>query len=279
LNPYEGGKIAIAEAVRNVVCSGAAPLASTDCLNFGNPMIPEVFYMMKECVRGLSDACKAFDTPVTGGNVSLYNQNPEGSIYPTPIVGIVGVIDYKDDNLLELINTQDFKNKDDVIVLLGKTKDELGGSEFLNVIFDEEIGDAPNIDLAHEQKLYDVILCATREKLLSSCHDCSCGGLAVTLAESCISNKGQQIGAVIKIKENLEFNSLLFSETQSRAVVSLKQENLEKLESICKANNFPYEVIGKTGGDKLLINDKIDISVKDMDDVWRNSLEENLKVK
>jgi phosphoribosylformylglycinamidine synthase subunit PurL len=277
LDPYEGGKIVIAESARNVVCSGGNPVASTDCLNFGNPMNPEVFWQMKECVKGMAEACEKLGTPVIGGNVSLYNQNPKGAIFPTPIVGVVGLIDYKGEKLEDKINTQWFENKDDVIILLGENKDEIGASEFLNVLFNEKQGEVPKVDLDFELNLYKVILKATDGNLFSSCHDCSDGGLAVALAESCISNKAKQIGAEINLDENISVNSLLFGETQSRVVVSCKKENADKILDICKEFNFPGKVIGKTGGNSLKINDKINVELKDMDKAFNSLMDEVIK--
>ena len=278
LNPSEGGKIVVAEAARNVVCSGARPVAGTDCLNFGNPYNEEVFWQMKECVRGMSEALKMLAVPIIGGNVSLYNQNPTGPIFPSPIVGVVGIIDYTGDKLEERVNTQWFKDAGDAIILLGENKDEIGGSEFLNILFDEEKGNCPVLDLNAEKNLYEVILKATEEKLFKSCHDCSCGGLAVAIAESCISHKEKKIGAQITLEKNVPLNSLFFGETQSRVVVSCDSKNVSKILDLAKTYNVPACEIGKVGGDRLVINKKINLAISDLDKAWRDTIEKALSV-
>ncbi len=257
LNPYEGGKIAVAEAARNVVCSGARPIASTDCLNFGNPENPEVFWQMQECVRGMSEACAILGAPVISGNVSLYNQNPKGSIFPTPIMGVVGVIDYKDDILEQRVNTQWFKKEGDIIILLGKNK---------------EYNDNPEIDLQEEKNLYEVILSGTEKKLFSSCHDCSSGGLAVAIAESCISNKENKLGAKIILDDDISLESLYFGETQSRVVVSCHKSYVEQISKLAKKYNALFSVIGEVCGKTLRINDDINIRVSALDKAWRSAI-------
>ena len=197
LDPREGGKIAVAEAARNLTCSGARPLAVTDCLNFGNPYKTENFWQLREAVEGVSEACRAFGTPVTGGNVSLYNESPLGVVDPTPTVAMVGLIDHE-----KHITTQWFKDEGDIIILVGVEParpraaahhDEgiaapsLGGSRYLKVCHGLKTGPPPHIDLAHEIKVQNTVRDLIREDLLKSAHDCSEGGLAVTLAESCFN--------------------------------------------------------------------------------------------
>ena len=197
LDPREGGKIAVAEAARNLTCSGARPLAVTDCLNFGNPYKPENFWQLREAVEGVAEACRAFGTPVTGGNVSLYNESPLGVVDPTPTIAMVGLIDDE-----KHITTQWFKNEGDIIILVGAGagppraaahRDEgvaapsLGGSRYLKVCHGLKIGPPPHVDLAHEIKVQNAVRDLIREGLVQSAHDCSEGGLAVTLAESCFN--------------------------------------------------------------------------------------------
>src|SRR2546428_13494519 len=185
LDPREGAKIAVAEAARNLTCSGAKPLAVTDNLNFGNPYKPENFWQLREAVEGAAEACRAFGTPVTGGNVSLYNESPAGVVDPTPTIGMVGLIEKE-----EHITTQWFKNAGDEIILVGKVGDELGGSRFLKVCHEKRIGPPPHVDLAREIDIQNAVRDLIRAGLVRSAHDCSEGGLAVALAESCFNPTG-----------------------------------------------------------------------------------------
>ena len=270
LNPKLGGEIAVAESARNLVCVGAKPLGITDCLNFGNPMNPEVFWGFRKCCEGITDACKALDTPVVSGNVSFYNENPKGTVDPTPAIGMVGVV-----GDLSKVVTQSFKSQGDAIILLGETKEEIGGSEYLKVIHNQKKGDCPSLDLGKEKAIQDVVLAAIEQGLVESAHDCSEGGLAVALAESCITNK--KIGAQI----NLEYGSirkdaLLFGETQSRIILSAKQNDAKKILQLAKKNRVPASVIGKVTGDKLVIGGLIDISVNDLYEIWSKAIEKTL---
>jgi phosphoribosylformylglycinamidine synthase subunit PurL len=214
LNPYRGGQIAVAEAARNLVCSGALPRAVTDNLNFGNPLKPEVYHQMSEAVRGIAEACSTLETPVTGGNVSLYNESPTGAIYPTPTIGMVGVVED-----IDHITTAGFRREGDDILLLGETLDEIGGSEYLKVIHGLVAGDAPSIDLDAERRLQQALLEVIRAGWIASAHDISEGGLAVALTESAIGGDGL-FGVDVEIGGSLPVRSLLFGESQSRIVVS-----------------------------------------------------------
>ncbi|KPK74593.1 MAG: phosphoribosylformylglycinamidine synthase [candidate division Zixibacteria bacterium SM23_73] len=256
LNPRMGGRIAVAEAARNLVCSGAKPLAITNCLNFGNPYDPEVYWTFAGCVTGMGEACRTFDTPVTGGNVSFYNEDPQRTVYPTPVVGMVGLIED-----VKHITTQWFKDEGDVIVLLGETKEELGASEYLKVIHNLVKGDTPNLDLEEEKKIQDTTLEMIRKGLIKSAHDCSEGGLAVTLAESCISSPNL-VGADIKLvgnpakggEENVRPDALLFGESQSRIVVTTQEKDLPTLKKIASQHKIFFSEIGRVGGEKLKIS-------------------------
>ncbi|MCH7505624.1 phosphoribosylformylglycinamidine synthase subunit PurL, partial [PVC group bacterium] len=200
LNPYTGGQIAVAEAARNVVCSGAKPIGVTDCLNFGNPMKPEVFWQFRKCVEGVSDACRAFKIPVTGGNVSLYNENPNGPIDPTPMIGLVGVIDMDQAKNPDLVPVNiGFKDEGDLVLLLGETFDDLGGSEYLKIVHGVKSGDCPRLDLDKEINLQKCLLALIYEGYIKSAHDCSEGGIAVSIAEACFYG---QMGVEIHL-ENL----------------------------------------------------------------------------
>lgn len=281
LNPYRGAQIAVAEAARNLVCSGADPAAVTDCLNFGNPEKPDRFWYFKNCVEGIAAACKSLNLPVVSGNVSLYNESPKGAINPTPTIGMVGILPD-----LRLHCTQYFKNEGDVVVLLGETKNELGGSEYLKVVHGLVAGDAPELDLEKEKALQKVVFEAIQQGLLNSAHDCSEGGLAVALAECCISNKDKLMGVEIVIsdlkaesgKQNtgIRQDALLFGETQSRVIISCYPPAIQKIEALAKKNGVIVQVIGKTGGDMLVINKEIDLPLVNLADVWHNALKSSL---
>ena len=273
LNPFKGGQIAVAEAARNLVCAGAKPLAITDGINFGNPKNPEVFWQFKQAVLGISSACRALNTPVVSGNVSFNNENPKGSVDPTPIVGMVGLVKDK-----SKIATQYFKSSQDIILLLGKNKEELGGSEYLKTVYGLKKGDAPSIDLALEKSVQKTTLAAIEKGLVQSAHDCSEGGLAVALAESCISNPKKKIGAIINLaSKRIRKDALLFGETQSRVILSAKQKNVQKIMQIARNNKTPIAVIGKVGGNKLIINRFINTSVNDLYKAWSRAIENHLK--
>lgn len=271
LDPYKGGVIAVAEAARNLVCSGAKPLAITDCLNFGNPEKPEIMWQFEQSVQGISDACRAFNTPVISGNVSFYNDTKGVSIFPTPIIGMVGII-----LSAEQYITQYFKDEGDIIVLLGSNKEELGGSEYLKVIHDIERGNPPEIDLNLEVRIQRTLLDAHKIGLIKSAHDCSEGGLAVTLSESCISNSDRKIGAVIDLNENMRTDALLFGETQSRIIITASPAKIDSLKNVLEGYKIPYTLIGRVGGERLIINNNssrlIDISIDNLNNAWRDSI-------
>jgi phosphoribosylformylglycinamidine synthase len=217
LDPRVGGRIAVAEAARNVACTGARPMAITNCLNFGNPTRPEVFHQFKEAVAGIGEACRALGTPVTGGNVSLYNESPAGTVYPTPVIGMVGLVDD-----LTHITRATFQHDEDAILLVGEMGGELGGSEYLATIHGEVSGPPPACDVAREKAVIDVLLESIRSRSVSSAHDCSDGGIAVALAECCIANPEKQCGANVDFTRwgHLPNRALLFGETQARIIVS-----------------------------------------------------------
>lgn len=277
LDPKAGGMIAVAEAARNLVCSGATPLAVTDCLNFGNPENPEIFYQFERVIEGMSEACEVFNTPVVGGNVSFYNETKGKSILPTPVVGMVGLIENH-----EKYMTQWFKDEGDIVVLLGETYKELGGTEYLRTIFGINSGLPPSINLKNEKNLHDLCLLAISECIIKSAHDISDGGLAIALAECCISNKDNQNGANIILNNDVRNDALLFGESQSRIICSLEENNLDILEKLAKENSVPIKNIGRVGGDRLIIsvreNNKnenkilIDIGVSLMAEKWRNAI-------
>src|SRR5919202_20793 len=217
LDPRVGGRIAVAEAARNVACAGGRPLAITNNLNFGNPRRPEVYYQLREAIAGIGDACRALGTPVTGGNVSLYNESPRGAIYPTPVIGMVGLVDS-----LDSVTRSSFTADDDAIVLMGVPSIELGASEYLYRIHATVAGAPPDCDLTAERRLIEALLEAIAAGHVRSAHDCSDGGLAVAIAECVIVPRGRGIGAEVDLSpwSGLPLRALLFGEAQGRVVVS-----------------------------------------------------------
>ncbi len=239
LEPRTGGRIAVAESARNVACTGARPMAITNCLNFGNPKRPEVFYQFREAVGGMADACTALGTPVTGGNVSLYNESPAGAVYPTPVIGMVGLIDD-----LDHVTRATFETPGDAIVLLGEPTSELGGSEYLARIHGVTAGAPPKCDLDAERRLIDALLESIRAGLVSSAHDCSDGGLAVALAECAMASRERTTSATIDLTawSALAPRTLLFGEAQGRIVVSAS--NAAAVERIAASHGVPARSIG-----------------------------------
>jgi len=270
LDPREGGKIAVAEAARNLTCSGARPLAVTDCLNFGNPYKLENFWQLREAVEGVAKACHAFGTPVTGGNVSLYNESPLGVVDPTPTIAMVGLIDDE-----KHITTQWFKDEGDVIILVGtvagggdpgrgetdQTKKaevnalgySLGGSRYLKVCHGLKIGPPPHVDVAYEIKVQNAVRDLIREGFVQSAHDCSEGGLSVTVAECCF-NPDRLFGADIALNAgDTPAATVLFNESQSRIIISVTPENLDNAIAMLRERDVPFQQLGKVGADELQI--------------------------
>ena len=240
LNPHRGGAIAVAEAARNIICSGGEPLAITNCLNFGNPMKPEVFWTFDQAVTGMAEACTALGTPVTGGNVSFYNESGADAVYPTPVVGMVGVID----DLAKQRTTLGFKHNSDVIVVLGETKPELGGSEYLKLVHGVVAGDAPALDLAMEKRIQDAALQAIRQGLVTAAHDVAEGGLAVALAEMAIAGEPGARGFQVTVEAKERPDGILFGESQSRIILTAKRDDMMFLKGLLIENGIPHRVIG-----------------------------------
>ncbi len=267
LNPRTGGRIAVAEAARNVVCSGAKPLAITNCLNFGDPYDQEVYWTFFDCVAGMGESCRKFNTPVTGGNVSFYNEDPERIVYPTPVVGMVGLVED-----LKHVTTMSFKDEGDAIVLLGENLQELGASEYLKVIHNLVRGDAPELNLDKEKKVQEACLAMIKAGLVKSAHDCSEGGLAVALAECCISSPGH-LGAEIKFGQKMRADALLFGETQSRIIITVSEKNAAAAQKIAGDHQVPFGVIGNVKGRKLKIKGMIDLPVQRLADTYDKAIE------
>ena len=267
LNPKEGTKIAVAESARNIVCSGGVPLAITNCLNFGNPHKPEMYWQFKEAINGMGEACRFFDTPVTGGNVSFYNESPNIAVYPTPTIGMVGLIENIED-----ITTSFFKDENDLVYILGEDYEELGGSEFAKIIHDKVAGDSPKMDLAVEKKLHEVVLQLIEKKLIKSAHDISEGGAAVAIAECCIINQERLVGADVNIPIKSREDFSLFSESQSRIIISIAKENQGKVENILRDKNQKFYLAGKTGGSSIVINNKLTFELASLADIYYNTI-------
>ncbi len=267
LNPKEGTKIAVAESARNIVCSGGIPLAITNCLNFGNPYKPENYWQFKEAVEGMGEACRFFDTPVTGGNVSFYNESPNAAVYPTPTIGMVGLIEK-----VENITTSFFKNEGDLIYVLGEDFEELGGSEYLKIIHHKVAGDSPKINLEVEKKLHNSLLGLIDKNLIESAHDISEGGIISAIAECCIIDEENPIGAEVTIPVKSREDFSLFSETQSRVIVSVEMNNKDKFESYLKGNDQSFTLLGKAGGTVFSVNNKIEISVKKLSELYYSTI-------
>ena len=270
LNPYMGAMMAVAEAARNITCVGGRPLAVTDGLNFGSPMKPESYWQFEKCVEGLSAACRVLDTPVVSGNVSFYNENPKGAVDPTPMIGMVGLIEDADAYV-----TRDFKAEGDWIVLLGENTADLSGSEYLYLVHGLKKGD-PQIDIEKEKAVQQTCLEAIGAGIINSAHDCSKGGLAVTLSESCVANKARMLGAAVKLDMGIREDAVLFGEAPSRIVVSVGKNNLDALENMAKKHSIPYKILGNVRGKKLTVQyggtTVIDLPLSTLSDAWRNAI-------
>jgi phosphoribosylformylglycinamidine synthase len=246
-DPYKGAMIAVAEAARNIVCSGGVPLGVTNCLNFGNPYDPQVYFQFVEAVKGMGEACKKFDTPVTGGNVSFYNQNPDGAVYPTPTIGMVGVLDSYEDKM-----TLGFKQDGDLIYLIGQSNNDINCSEYLHKICAVEYSPAPHFDLDEEFSVQQAILKLISHKLIQSAHDISEGGLFITLLES-----GFVAGLGFEAAQDdlsLRADAFWFGESQSRVVVSVSPSMQDAFESMLAASGIKSALLGKVKGNDVVIN-------------------------
>jgi phosphoribosylformylglycinamidine synthase len=248
-----------------VACAGGRPAAITDCLNFGNPEKPEVFWTFHESVRGLADACTAFGVPVISGNVSFYNESFGNPIHPTPTVGLVGVLQDASKRV-----TMAFKDAGDVVVLLGETADELGGSEYLSVVHGVAAGRPPVLVIEDELAIHRALLDAIEVGLVKSAHDCSEGGAAVSLAECAIAGG---LGASVALDDDLAPVASLFSETQGRIVLTCAESDAEALTDLLVARNVPFSVIGEVGGDRLVVEGKLVVPLTALRAAWGPTLE------
>src|SRR6266545_805522 len=263
LDPYRGAALAVAEAARSIACVGARPLAITDCLNFGNPEKPEVMGQFEAAVRGIADACRALDVPVVSGNVSFYNETDGRAIPPTPTIGMVGLLDDVENRV-----GISFRGEGDIVALLGKTRDELGGSEFLRTILGRDEGPCPEVDLDAQRRLIDLLISLAERRVLSSAHDVADGGLAVALAESAMKDG---IGAEIALEAGVRSSSLLFGESSGRALVTFQGRNEAAVRATTEQSDVPFAVVGRVGGGSLTISvgrKVIDESVSALRDLW-----------
>ncbi len=267
LNPREGAKIAVAESARNIVCSGGIPLAVTNCLNFGNPYKPEVYWQFAEAIAGMGEACRFFDTPVTGGNVSFYNESPDTAVYPTPVIGMVGLVEN-----LNHITTSYFKNEGDLIYLMGEDHEELGGSEFLKIIHNYVAGDSPKINLDVEQKLHGSLLLLIHKGLINSAHDISEGGIAAALAECCIIDQENMIGCEVEISVKSRNDFSLFSESQSRIIISISPEKQNEFETELKSLSQNFNLLGHVKGHSLSIKNFFEIELSKLSEIYYKTI-------
>jgi phosphoribosylformylglycinamidine synthase II len=277
LDPMRGAMLAVAEAARNVACAGAKPLGATNCLNFGNPERPAIMWQLAKAVEGIGEACRQLEVPITGGNVSLYNETDGRAIYPTPVIGVVGLLEHVDRLL-----TRRFQVSGAVIVLLGDGRGELGGSEFLSIAYQLVRGVPPSLDLGAERALQNLLVSLSTNRLIGSAHDCSEGGVAVTLAESCFGTGG--VGAEVSLDavdvsrdDWLNVVAALFGESASRVVVSVTPDALTEVLQRAAIARVPARVIGETGGNRLRMavggRPVVDLSVDEAERVWSTAIE------
>ena len=267
LNPKQGGQIAVAEAARNVVCTGAEPMAITNCLNFGNPTDPEIYWQFREAVLGIGDVCRALNTPVTGGNVSFYNENEKSAVYPTPVIGMVGLLED-----VSKTTSSEFKYPGDFIVSIGGLNGNLGGSEYLKTVHGMVEGPIASLVIELEMRVQEVTLDAIQKGIIKSAHDLSDGGLAVNIAES-IVHAESGIGAKLDLFRKIRDDELLFGECQSVIIVTIEEKHLVDLVMIAQEHDVPTQTIGRVSDEAcLIINDLIDIPRSELETAYFNTL-------
>jgi phosphoribosylformylglycinamidine synthase len=277
LDPYRGAMLAVAESARNVACAGARPLAATNCLNFGNPERPPIMWQLAKAVEGIGAACRALGVPITGGNVSLYNETEGAAIYPTPVIGVVGLLRHAD-----RVIPGRFRAPGDAIILLGEGKGELGGSEYLNLVYDLVRGEPPALDLDRERALQALVVTLADERLIRSASDCSEGGLAVAVAECGFETGG--IGAEVSIEPvqvardpQVNMAAALFGESASRIVVSAAANAVTAVLKHAAASGVPARVIGRTGGERLKMacggTIVVDVPLADAEHAWSTAID------
>ena len=271
LNPYEGALIAVAECCRNLVSTGATPIGLTNCLNFGNPEKPEIMWQFEQAVQGIGDACLYFNIPVVSGNVSLYNETKGEAIFPTPTVAVVGLIEDQ-----TKVMTQGFKKPGHSVGLIGFNREELGGSEYLKVLFEKTEGRPPVLDLKYEKQVQEFCLELIKKGLIQSAHDCSEGGLAIAVAESCFTSTLDNMGVTIDLESTIRVDALLFGESQSRIIVSFPEEFTDQIEDLALSYPVGFLLLGKTGGKYFTVNingrEYIKQKIESIKNIWKTSL-------
>ncbi len=276
LDPTEGARLAVAEAARNLACSGAVPLGTTDCLNFGNPEKPEIMWQFERSIEGIAEACRAFEAPIVGGNVSFYNETEGKAIHPTPMIAMVGLLED-----VKSVTTQWFKHEGDLVLLLGDPEGSLAGSEYLALLHGMEAGRPSPVNLDRERSLHDLVRASREAGLIGSAHDCAEGGLAFALLECCISGPEGAVGAEIKLEVPRRLDALLFGEAPSRIVVSAPPECRARLEQAAQGAGVPVRLLGRVGGDRLAItvggSTVVDLEIVPARVAWRSALERHLK--
>jgi phosphoribosylformylglycinamidine synthase len=283
LDPRRGAMLAVAEAARNVACRGARPLGATNCLNFGNPERPPIMWQFAQAVAGIGEACRALNVPITGGNVSLYNETDGNAVYPTPVIGVVGVMPQ-----VEQVVGSRFQTSGDVVLLLGESRGELGGSEYLKVVYDQVRGAPPLLDLDRERMLQALMIALADARLVRSAEDCSDGGLGVAVAECCFGREG--LGAEISIDaadlgvdRGVSDAAALFGESASRIVISVAPEHVGQVLQEAAAAQVPASVIGRVGGTRLRVavggRMTLDVSVDEAERTWAAAIEWSLAKK
>ena len=269
-DPYKGAMIAVAEAARNIVCSGGAPLGVTNCLNFGNPYDPEVYYQFSNAIKGMGDACRKFDTPVTGGNVSFYNQSPDGPVYPTPTIGMVGLLENVSDKM-----TLNFKQEGDIIYLLGESRNDINSSEYLHKIHGVEYSPCPHFELEEEFNLHQAVSKLIKENAIQSAHDVSEGGLMITLLESGFTgNLGFDVAAT---DAGIRKDAYWFGESQSRVVVSVSPDKTHGAEAVLTQSGVPFVVVGKVTNGVVIVEGELWDSINAWKDKYDNAIGNILK--
>ncbi len=268
LDPHLGAQLAVAEAARNIVATGARPVAVTDCLNFANPDRPEVYWELEEVVAGLAYACRALEVPVVSGNVSLYNDNGETAIYPTPVIGMVGVIDDYGKRL-----GAGLRAEGDFVLLIGSSHNDLGGSEYLKVVHGMVAGRPPALDLVRERAVGKLVLTAARAGHLRSAHDCSDGGLLVALAECCLLGGIGMRGPALTVEPPLRLDAAFFGESPSRFIVSAPSRAMPELQSLARRHHVEISLLGMAGGDILELEGQVKVALADMRQAWEGGLE------
>jgi phosphoribosylformylglycinamidine synthase len=271
LNPRRGAMLAVAEAARNVACAGAVPIGATNCLNFGNPERPETMWQLVEAVEGIAEACRVMDIPITGGNVSLYNETDGRAIVPTPVIGVVGLIDDA-----SRVVTRPFKGEGDVVIALGENLGELGGTEYLKIVHAVLAGDAPSLDLARERAVQGLVIDLAARGWLRSAHDCSDGGFAVAIAECCFDSGGIGVGVDVP-GAGLRAEAQLFGESASRILISVEASKEEEILALGRRAGVPAVRIGTTGGSaiRIAIDSRvaIDVPVARAEEIWATAIE------